>query len=107
MWTIFKVFIEVVTALLLLFMFWFLAGRHRGSQLPRQGSNPHPLHWKAKSQPLDRQGSPPLLFLFTIFFNMDTRKFTIHTCSCLGLTLLLELYCHLCFRHTCSQTINT
>ena len=35
-----------------------LAARHVGSQLPDQGWNPHPLHWKAKSQPLDRQGSP-------------------------------------------------
>ena len=33
------------------FCFWFvfLAERHVGSWLPNQGSNPHPLHWKAKS----------------------------------------------------------
>ena len=43
MWTIFKVFIEFVTALLLLFMFWaffvvaVLAQRHVGSELPDQG----------------------------------------------------------------------
>ena len=34
------------------------AGRHMGSHLPYQGSNLHSLHWKAKSQPLDHQGSP-------------------------------------------------
>ena len=34
-----------------------LAARHVGSQLSDQGSNPHPLHWKAKSQPLDCQGT--------------------------------------------------
>ena len=33
----------------LYFMFWFLAVRHVGFYLPDQGSNPHPLHWKAKS----------------------------------------------------------
>ncbi|XP_061029329.1 cytochrome b5 type B isoform X1 [Eubalaena glacialis] len=32
--------------------------RHVGSWLPDQGSNLHPLHWKAKPQPLDHQGSP-------------------------------------------------
>ena len=31
MWTIFQVFIELVTVLLLLFMFWFVAVRHVGS----------------------------------------------------------------------------
>ena len=29
--------------------FGFLVTRHVGSYLPYQGSNPHPLHWKAKS----------------------------------------------------------
>ena len=40
MWTIFKVFIEFVTILLLfsILAFW----------LPDQGSNPPPLHWKVK-----------------------------------------------------------
>ena len=32
--------------------------RNVGPKLPTQGSNPHLLHWKAKSQPLDHQGSP-------------------------------------------------
>ena len=31
--------------------------------LPDQGLNPNPLHWKAKSQPLGRQGSLHLLGL--------------------------------------------
>ena len=31
MWTIFKDFIELVTVLLLLFIFWFVAVRHVGS----------------------------------------------------------------------------
>ena len=30
--------------------------------LPDQGSNPHPLHWQADSQPLRHQGSPCSLF---------------------------------------------
>ena len=33
------------------------------SQLPDQGSNPHPLHWKAKSHPLDHQGIPSVCLL--------------------------------------------
>ena len=44
----------------------FLASRHVGTQLPDQGSNLHPLHWKAKSQSLDHQGSPSLLVLNTL-----------------------------------------
>ena len=60
MWIIFTVLIEFVTILLLLyilgFFFYFLAARHMGSQLSNQGLNLHPIHWKAKSQPL-AQGS--------------------------------------------------
>ena len=40
------------------FMFWCLGCEACGILVPDQGSNPHPLHWKAKSQPLDQQGSP-------------------------------------------------
>ena len=49
MWTIFKVFIEFITVQLLLYALIFLAMRHVRSQLPDQGSNPHPLHWKVHS----------------------------------------------------------
>ena len=38
-------------------MFWLFGPEAGGSQLPDQGLNPSTLHWKAKSQPLDRQGS--------------------------------------------------
>ena len=34
-----------------------------------QGSNPHPLHWQADSQPLHHQGSPRLYFLRLAFKN--------------------------------------
>ena len=44
-----KIFIEFVTMLPLFYVLVFLAVRHVGSQLPDQGSNPHPLHWKVKS----------------------------------------------------------
>ena len=48
-WTISKVFINLLQYSFC-FMFWpLLAVRHVGFQLPDQGSNPHPLHWKAKS----------------------------------------------------------
>ena len=36
-------------------MFWFLGYE---AWIPEQGSNPHHLHWKVKSSPLDHQGSP-------------------------------------------------
>lgn len=39
-------------------MFWLLATRHAGSELPNQGLNPDPLHWKVKPQALDQQGGP-------------------------------------------------
>ena len=41
-----------------LFCFGFSATRYMGSWLPNQGSNPHPLHWKVKYQPLEHQESP-------------------------------------------------
>ena len=54
MWTIFKVFIECVTILLLFYVLIF------GPEILAlaSGMNPHPLDWKSKSQPLDSQGSP-------------------------------------------------
>ena len=48
MWTIFKVFIEFVT-ILLVSGFVFLAARHVGSSLPNQGLNPQPLQLKVDS----------------------------------------------------------
>ena len=47
--TIFIVFIEFVNNIASVLCFGSLAARHVGSQLPDQGSNPHPLCWKAKS----------------------------------------------------------
>ena len=49
MWTIFKVFIEFVTILLLFYVFSFLATRRVGSELSDQGLNLYRLLWKAKS----------------------------------------------------------
>ena len=44
MWTIFKVFIECVTILLL-----FFAPKACGILASDQELNPHPLHWKVNS----------------------------------------------------------
>ena len=41
---------------------------------PDQGSNPHPLHWQADSQPLHHQGSPPVIFLKNRFCAPDSRS---------------------------------
>ena len=41
-------FIKFVTILRLSVCCGFWGTRHVGSQLPYQGSNPHPLHWKAE-----------------------------------------------------------
>ena len=37
---------------------------HVGSQFPNQESNTHLLHWKTKSQSLDYQRSPVILYIF-------------------------------------------
>ena len=58
LWVIFEVFIEFVT--ILFRVFGFLAARHRGSELPDQGSDPHFLHWQVESYPLDHQGTPTI-----------------------------------------------
>ena len=47
---------ELVNDIVLCLIFLML--RHVGSWLPNQRSNLHPLSCKAKSQPLDHQGSP-------------------------------------------------
>ena len=46
---LFKDFVEFVTILLLFHALVFWPLRQVRSQLPNQGSNPYPLHWKAKS----------------------------------------------------------
>ena len=48
-------------------MFWFFGCVAYGILTPGQGLNLHPLHQKAKSQPLDHQGSPPNTFLKRTF----------------------------------------
>ena len=49
MWTVFKVFIECVTILLLFYILVFWPRGMWESLLPYQGWNPHPLYWKAES----------------------------------------------------------
>ena len=62
MWTIFKVFIESVTLLLLFCVLVFLATRHVGSYLPDQGSNSPLNPWFGKiPQRRDWQPSPVFL----------------------------------------------
>ena len=51
MWTIFKVFVEFVTIMLLFYDFGFFSFGHKSCGLlapPNQGLNQHPLHWKVK-----------------------------------------------------------
>ena len=47
-WTVFKVLVKFVT-ILLLFSFLFFFHASCGILTPDQGSDLHPLHWKAKS----------------------------------------------------------
>lgn len=51
MWTIFKVSIVSVSVESMLFVLCFGSWAQKlvGSELPIQGVNLHPLHWKAKS----------------------------------------------------------
>ena len=59
MWTIFKVFNESITTRLLLFIFWFSGHKAYGILAPQRRVKPaKPLHWEAKSQPLNHQVSP-------------------------------------------------
>ena len=45
MWTVFKTLLNLLLYCIY-FMFWFFDPEHAGSQLPNQGLNQHPLHWK-------------------------------------------------------------
>ena len=60
---------EPSTALSFLFILFdfFSAARYVGSQFPDQGSDPCPLQRKHRVSPLDRQGSPCLVFPSTTF----------------------------------------
>ena len=59
--------------------------------LPDQGTNPHPLHWQADSQPLCHQGSPdmvviliPFCFLLSIWLmNIFVLSSSFTICLCL------------------------
>ena len=65
-----NVCIEFIT-ILLLFMLCFLAMRRVGSQLPGQGSNPHPLHWRVKSSPLKHQRNPQIYFKIETLYHYN------------------------------------
>ena len=47
MWTIFKILLNLLTILCLLFMFSFIGHKARGILDARPGVEPAPLHWKA------------------------------------------------------------
>ena len=54
----FEIFIDFFNHIVSVLCFGFLAPRHVSSLVPRQESNPHALHRKAKSYTLGSQGSP-------------------------------------------------
>ena len=58
MWTIFKVFIECVTVLLLLFMLCFFGHKACGILAPRPGIKPTPPALEGKVLATEHQGSP-------------------------------------------------
>ena len=52
-------------------MFWLFGHKTYRILVPQPGIEPAPLHWMTKTQPLDSQGSPSVLFkasLLYIFF---------------------------------------
>ena len=63
MWTIFKVFTEFVT-ILLLFMFWFFDYKACRILAPRPGMDPTPTALEANVFTTGLQGSPQLLHSF-------------------------------------------
>ena len=68
-----------------------VAPRHVGSQFPDQGSNLCPLHWKADSLPLDRQGSPWVDILFFFFKFLNFILFIFYTAGPYQLAILYIL----------------
>ena len=86
MWTIFKVFIEFVPVLILLYVLLFLALWHVGSCLPERGLNPHPLqpcsgkrslsNWTRRKVP---QYTLPLSMRLRLFISVVSVQ-----CKCFG-----------------------
>ena len=62
MYIIFKVVIEFITILFLLYVLVFFGPEAGGILAPQLGIESAPLHWQAESQPLDHQGSPQTIF---------------------------------------------
>ena len=57
-----KSFLNLLQYCFCFLCFGSLAARHVGPFSPTKGLNPHPLHCKMKSQPLDCQGNPCFIF---------------------------------------------
>ena len=74
MYTILKVFTEFVTIRFLFYVWVFWPQGMWKSQLLEQGSNLYPLRWKAKTYPLDRQGSPSLQFSSHLFLTVPPTR---------------------------------
>ena len=58
--------------------------------VPRPGIEPAPLHWKTKSQSLDSQGSPSVLYkasLLYIFFNRENNSGVKNILSSMNMSL--------------------
>ena len=88
--------------------FGFLAARHVGSELPDQGSNPHPLHWKAKSQPLDHQESPSVPRSLTSWHTLPSCKrhpASSHLVAKLTLTYISSLNLYISFLKKLSMNL--
>ena len=63
--------------------------------VPQPGIEPAPLHWKTKTQPLDSQGSPSVLFkasLLYIFFNRENNSRVKNILSSMDMSLSHILY---------------
>ena len=71
-----------------------MATRHVESLLPDQRSNPYPLHWKVRSQPLDCQGGPALY------------QNSIRASSLVPLLVLIQLPSYLWISHPQIEKVN-
>ena len=74
------------------FCFMFRLFGHKTYRIlgPRPGIEPAPLHWKTKSQSLDSQGSPSVLFkasLLYIFFNRENNSGVKNILSSMNMSL--------------------
>ena len=100
MWTIFKVFIEFATILLLFYIFWFFGHKACGILAPRPGMEPAPPALEGEALTTGPPGKSLNCFkcYSDLAFHIRTCMYTVSLISCLGfLCLCSEQVCNFLF----------